>query len=149
MKVNIDKHPQIANGLKVSSIPAVFLIYGGKVVDNFVGIPDRERMQDFFNKAVIMDQITNDPNVQQSLVDKSEELLKANDLETAMGVLADLYQYDAIREKFEPQILAGIAYCLTMKYQDYPRSAEMIKLLNPERKKSLSPFFQELVDKAS
>jgi thioredoxin-like negative regulator of GroEL len=44
VKVNIDKLPQIANGLKVSSIPAVFLIYGGKVVDNFVGIPDRDRL---------------------------------------------------------------------------------------------------------
>jgi thioredoxin-like negative regulator of GroEL len=27
VKVNIDKLPQIANGLKVTNIPAVFLIY--------------------------------------------------------------------------------------------------------------------------
>jgi thioredoxin-like negative regulator of GroEL len=63
VKVNIDKLPQIANGLKVSSIPAVFLIYGGKAVDSFVGIPDRDRLQDFFNKAVVLEQINNDPNV--------------------------------------------------------------------------------------
>lgn len=44
VKVNIDKHPKIANGLKVSSIPAVFLIFGGKVVDSFVGIPNPERL---------------------------------------------------------------------------------------------------------
>ena len=55
VKVNIDKLPQIANGLKVQSIPAVFLIYGGMVVDNFVGIPKPEKLQDFFNKAVVMD----------------------------------------------------------------------------------------------
>jgi putative thioredoxin len=54
VKVNIDKLPQIANGLKVQSIPAVFLIYGGKVTDNFVGIPEPDRLQDFFNKAVIL-----------------------------------------------------------------------------------------------
>ena len=90
VKVNIDKLTQIANGLKVTNIPAVFLIYGGKVVDNFVGIPDRDRLQDFFNKAVIMDQINQDPNIQNALLEKAEELLKANDYETAMGVLADL-----------------------------------------------------------
>jgi len=54
VKVNIDKLPQIANGLKVQSIPAVFLIYGGKVTDSFVGIPEPDRLQDFFNKAVIL-----------------------------------------------------------------------------------------------
>ncbi len=54
VKVNIDKLPQIANGLKVQSIPAVFLIYGGKVTDNFVGIPEPDKLQDFFNKAVIL-----------------------------------------------------------------------------------------------
>lgn len=40
VKVNIDKLPQIANGLKVTNIPAVFLIYQGKIADGFVGIPD-------------------------------------------------------------------------------------------------------------
>jgi hypothetical protein len=30
---------------------------GGKVVDTFTGIPPPERLQDFFNKAVIIDQI--------------------------------------------------------------------------------------------
>lgn len=35
VKVNIDKLPQIAQGLKVTSIPHVFLIYQGKIVDNF------------------------------------------------------------------------------------------------------------------
>jgi hypothetical protein len=32
---------------------------------------------------------------------KAEELLKADDFETAMGVLGDLIQYDAVREKYE------------------------------------------------
>lgn len=56
-----------------------------------MGIPNAERLQDFFNKAVIMDQIGNDPNVQKALLDKAEALLKANDLDTAFSILMDLY----------------------------------------------------------
>jgi hypothetical protein len=58
-----------------------------------------------------------------------------------MGVLADLYQYEPIRDKYEPQILAGIAYCLSMKFKDYARSAEMINLITPQRAGKLSPFY--------
>lgn len=97
VKVNIDKLPQIANGLKVQSIPAVFLIYGGKVTDSFVGIPEPDRLQDFFNKAVILQQISTDPKVQEALVQKSEDLLKADDLDQAFGILFDLYQYEQLR----------------------------------------------------
>jgi hypothetical protein len=36
------------------------------------------------------------------LVDKAEELLKADDLDQAFGVLFDLYQYEKLRETYEP-----------------------------------------------
>jgi thioredoxin-like negative regulator of GroEL len=39
VKLNIDNLPQISNALKVKSIPAVFLIHKGSVIDTFVGIP--------------------------------------------------------------------------------------------------------------
>ena len=36
-KVNVDENPQVAQAFQVQSIPAVFAISGGKVVDQFIG----------------------------------------------------------------------------------------------------------------
>jgi thioredoxin 1 len=35
--VNVDEHPGIATAFRVSSIPAVFIVKGGKVVDGWTG----------------------------------------------------------------------------------------------------------------
>lgn len=131
----------------MSSIPAVFLIYGGKVVDSFVGIPERERLQDFFNKAVVMDQINHDPNVQNAILEKAEDLLRAEDYETAMGVLADLIQYDNMRAKYEWQMITGIASCLVFKFKDFPRAEEMIQMITPENREALNEFYKGLLEK--
>ena len=117
------------------------------MVDNFVGIPDRDRLQDFFNKAVVMDQINHDPNVQNAILEKAEDLLKAEDYETAMGVLADLIQYDSVRAKFEWQMVTGIASCLVFKFKDYPRAEEMIQMLTPENRDTLNEFYKGLLEK--
>jgi thioredoxin-like negative regulator of GroEL len=102
--------------LKVTSIPAVFLVYGGKIVDQFVGIPAPERLQEFFNKAAIIYSISSDENVRQTLFEQIEKILESGkekeEFEQAFGILLDLYQYDKIREKHEYQIVTSMAYCL-------------------------------------
>ena len=42
VKVNIDLLPRISDQLNVRSIPAVFLIHGGNVIDTFTGVPSEE-----------------------------------------------------------------------------------------------------------
>jgi putative thioredoxin len=37
VKINVDENPQVSSAFKVQSIPAVFALRDGKVVDNFVG----------------------------------------------------------------------------------------------------------------
>ncbi|KAA0155375.1 hypothetical protein FNF29_01750 [Cafeteria roenbergensis] len=49
-KVNVDEEKQLAGALRVQSIPAVFGVVGGRVVDTFVGVVPPERMTDFVNK---------------------------------------------------------------------------------------------------
>jgi thioredoxin len=46
-KVNVDDNGEIAEKYKVSSIPAVFLIKNGKVVDQFVGALPKEKIESF------------------------------------------------------------------------------------------------------
>ena len=46
-KVDIDKNPQVAASFAVKSIPAVFAISGGKVVDQFIGALPEAAVREF------------------------------------------------------------------------------------------------------
>jgi putative thioredoxin len=45
MKVNVDEHQQLAAAFRVSSIPAVFALRDGQLVDQFVGMLDEEQLR--------------------------------------------------------------------------------------------------------
>ncbi|TNV78466.1 hypothetical protein FGO68_gene3772 [Halteria grandinella] len=147
VKVNIDKLPQIASGLKVQSIPHVFLIYQGKIVDNFLGIPKPEKLQDFFNKAVVIHQIATNENVQNSIVEQIKTLIEADNLEQAFGILTDLSNYDSIRDKFGFKLVVEIAYCVAFKFKDYTSAHKMLAELHDEELATLDEFDKGLLDK--
>ena len=44
VKLNIDNLPQLSTGLNIRSLPTVFLIYKGNIIDTFSGIPSEERL---------------------------------------------------------------------------------------------------------
>jgi len=46
-KVDIDANPQVAASFAVQSIPAVFAVSGGKVVDSFIGAQPEQVVRDF------------------------------------------------------------------------------------------------------
>lgn len=52
IKVNVDEFGEIAGALGVSTIPHVFLVKGGELVDQFVGGVDDSRLDDFFSKII-------------------------------------------------------------------------------------------------
>lgn len=65
-------------------------------------------------------------------------------MEQAFGIFMDLYQYDALRVKYEPQIVTGMAYCLAFKFKDYGRANEMLKAIPLENRDNLSEFYKDL-----
>ncbi len=46
-KVNVDENPQVAATFRVQSIPAVFALRGGEVVDGFVGAVPKAQVEQF------------------------------------------------------------------------------------------------------
>jgi putative thioredoxin len=46
-KVNVDENPSIAQAFEVQSIPAVYVVAGGQVVDGFVGALAEHQVQGF------------------------------------------------------------------------------------------------------
>ena len=50
-KINIDDSPNTAAGYGVSSIPTLLIFKNGEVVDRFVGIQPKERIQEAIDSA--------------------------------------------------------------------------------------------------
>ena len=50
-KVNIDDNQSLAMNYQVSSIPTLMLFKGGQVVDRFVGVQPKARLQDAIDQA--------------------------------------------------------------------------------------------------
>jgi putative thioredoxin len=51
-KVNVDENPQVAAMFRVQSIPAVFALRDGQVVDGFIGAVPQAQVQEFVAKLV-------------------------------------------------------------------------------------------------
>jgi thioredoxin 1 len=50
-KINIDDNPSIAANYGVSSIPTLMIFKGGEVVERFVGVQPKKRLQDALDQA--------------------------------------------------------------------------------------------------
>lgn len=95
-KVNIDSNPAVAQAFGVQSIPAVFALRDGKVVDEFIGAQPESAVSDFVSRLL--------PSEEESeverLVAKGDEssLLAALELEAdhpgAVVALAEHYAVD-------------------------------------------------------
>jgi thioredoxin 1 len=51
-KINIDESPKTAAGYGVSSIPTLMVFKGGEVVDRFVGVQPKDRLQSALDEAL-------------------------------------------------------------------------------------------------
>lgn len=60
-KVDVDANPEVSQAFQVQSIPAVFAIHEGKVVDSFVGALGESQVREFVEKlapgATVVDQL--------------------------------------------------------------------------------------------
>lgn len=77
-KVDVDANPGLSQAFKVQSIPAVYAMYEGKVVDGFMGAYPESAVQEFVDKLL--------PTDEQNAV---AELLEAGDegsLRIALGM---------------------------------------------------------------
>jgi len=50
-KVNVDESPQVAASYGINSIPTLMVFKNGEVVDRFVGIQPKARIQDALDQA--------------------------------------------------------------------------------------------------
>ena len=104
VKVNIDEEPQIAQALRVQSIPAVFAFDKGQPVDGFVGVQSESQIKAFIERLV--GHVGPSP-VEQAL-DQASQAMDGGAFEQA----AALYRQVVTHETGNVEALAGLCRAL-------------------------------------
>lgn len=118
VKIDVDANPEIAGAFKVQSIPAVYAIKDGKVVDGFVGAQPEATVRAFVDKLVEANQspadvlvqagdeealreaLTLEPGHEKAIIALSTILIERGENEEALGLLSRIPESeDVIRLK--------------------------------------------------
>jgi putative thioredoxin len=116
VKVNTDENPGIAQAFQVQSIPAVYALKGGEVVDGFVGAYPEHVVQQFVqgllptetesaidaliaagDEASLWEALKVDPGNEDVIVGLAEILIARGDAPEALGLLARVPESDRTR----------------------------------------------------
>ncbi|MBW3580201.1 MAG: thioredoxin [Actinobacteria bacterium] len=106
-KVDIDTNPAVAQAFAVQSIPAVFALAGGKVVDQFIGAQPESAVQQFVDRLL--------PAAEPSEIDK---LVAAGDEPSLLAALE--------LEPGNPEAVTALAE----RYAEEGRTDEVLALLD-------------------
>ncbi len=101
VKIDIDRNPEIAQQLRVQSIPAVFAFAGGRPVDAFQGALPESQVKAFIDKLAKAAGTTVASPLDDALAQAAERLT-AKDFGTAASIYAQVIQHD-------PDNASGIA----------------------------------------
>lgn len=106
VKVNIDENQEIAQQMRIQSIPAVFMFKGGQPVDGFMGALPESQVREFIEKSA------GDigPSQEEQFLEAGTAALEAGDGETAAGAFAQMVQANPE----SPQAFAGLVRAYAM-----------------------------------
>lgn len=92
VKLDIDKAPEIAQQLRVQSIPAVFAFHQGQPVDGFVGALPESQIKAFVDKVIKAG--GGNAGIDEAFA-KAKEAFDADNLEAALTMCNQIFEHDA------------------------------------------------------
>ncbi len=92
VKLDIDKHPEIPQQLRVQSIPAVFAFVGGRPVDGFAGALPESQVKAFVDKLVHSAGAQASSPVDEALA-QADDRLAAGDFAAAAAIYAQVAEH--------------------------------------------------------
>jgi putative thioredoxin len=117
VKVNIDENPAISQAFQVQSIPAVYAMQGGQVVDGFVGAYPEHVVEEFIkgllpteqaeaiaeliaagDEASLRQVLTLEPGNEDAIVALAELLVEQEHADEALALLARIPESDRTRK---------------------------------------------------
>lgn len=120
VKMNIDEHPEVAQQLRVQSIPAVFAFKNGQPVDGFMGALPESQVKRFV-EALSGGAL--EPTRAEQLLDAAAAAMEAGDTASAGQAYAAVLQED----RANPKAIAGLARCY-LEMGDTARAGEVLGL---------------------
>lgn len=107
VKLNIDDNPEVAQQMRIQSIPAVYAFKDGRPVDAFVGAVPESQIKQFIQKLGG----PSGPSPIEEAMAMAKESLQAGDYDSAGGIFSQVLQ----REPDNVDALAGLARVLIAK----------------------------------
>jgi len=124
VKINIDENQEIAQQLRIKSIPTVYAFRDGQPVDGFMGAVPESQLRAFVQQltggAAVQDQA-------QDILAAADEAYTAGD----MGGAAQAYGQVLQDEPGHPRAVAGLARCY-LKSGDIARARKTLGLVRPD-----------------
>ncbi|MGF1624588.1 MAG: thioredoxin [Alphaproteobacteria bacterium] len=96
VKLNIDEHPQIAQQMRIQSIPAVFAFKDGRPVDGFVGALPQSQIKQFVDKLVALGggPAAAQAEAIENAMAQAKAALEDGDAPTAIAIYGQVLQAD-------------------------------------------------------
>ena len=85
-KMNIDESPEVAQQLKIQSIPAVMAFNDGQPIDGFIGVQSEKSIIEFVNK---ISSLKNSSTIDANIL-AGKKYMDENDIETAALVFSEI-----------------------------------------------------------
>ena len=124
VKVNIDENPEIAQQLRIQSIPTVYAFKNGQPVDGFMGAVPEGQLRTFIQSLTGGDI---GAAAAEDALAAAAEALATGDVGTAAQVYAQLLQDDP----GNPQAVAGLSKCY-LTSGDVDRARKTLGLVRPD-----------------
>jgi putative thioredoxin len=123
VKINIDENPQIAQQLRIQSIPAVFAFANGQPVDGFVGALPESQIKQFVQR------LTGDsgPSEIDQAIEMAKQALADGQLDRAVGVFGQILRVEPQNGK----ALAGLAQAY-VKNGDLKQARQTLEMVGPD-----------------
>jgi putative thioredoxin len=137
VRVDVDRNPELAQALRIQSVPTVYAFYQGKPVDGFAGVRTEAELRAFVGKlqkltgaaegndaAAAAEQV-------KKLMAEADEFFRQGNLDGAMARYSTALDIDVNNM----EALGGIGWCL-LSQGDAESVRGMLSQLSPEQLKS-------------
>jgi putative thioredoxin len=108
VKLDIDKNPEIAQQMRIQSIPAVYAFKDGRPVDGFVGALPESQVKQFVQRLTGG---RGGPSPVEQALDMAKQAIQSGDHASAAALYSQILQ----READNPEALGGLARALVAR----------------------------------
>jgi putative thioredoxin len=131
VKIDIDQNPEIAQQMRIQSIPAVYAFKEGRPVDGFVGALPESQVKQFVSRlAAGAPGAAAGPSPIEEAVALAKEALAAGDTPRAANIFGQVLQH----EPGNVDALAGLARAAIQR-KDYAKARQALDRAPPEAAK--------------